>query len=551
DQYILDLSSSDISKNEMDLICSFLRPEQIIGLKFGKTNFDLVDRFLSSFSNQQSFTRLRSLWIDHTIIVDELFMSRLSSMINYNNLISIRFDRIHISKHDTLSKYSFDSLSHLVTSSSNDFQQLSKEIPSHLTCLHMYFNSPNDMDQFIRPNMYQLKSLGVGIQVNLNDINQFMLFFNDYQWSQLIQFNLNFNVEINMEFDMLKEILSTMYRLKYLTLILNQPLTVDNNILNGMQWKSFLSTSFIFLKIFNFKFSIQQASEQNIRSLLNTFKSQWWLEEKRWFVEYDTYQNVLITVPYFASKIFNNYHSYSLHLIQNPKIFYSNINELNIDLIKYNDFEQMLMFHSVFQPNFNHVTRLSLNGYLTTHVYDIIQNNIDLSMIKHFKFSSTINTTETLIELINNMINLSSIHIQYLHSLNLFSQLSSPNLSIRHLVLFDYEPTTRKQLFYHICRIFPRLTHLTTDYHSRRKLCYLLNELIHLEQLTLRLSKDQYAPNYGWIKQHSRLQMNTFEMKVFNIAYREKKFILWINTNNNIDLSHHDQYHTLKKCSIQ
>ncbi|CAF5178696.1 unnamed protein product, partial [Rotaria sp. Silwood1] len=156
-------------------------------------------------------------------------------------------------------------------------------------------------------------------------------------------------------------------------------------------------------------------------------------EQKRWFVEYDTYQNVLITVPYFASKIFNNYHSYSLHLIQNPKIFYSNINELNIDLIKYNDFEQMLMFHSVFQPNFNHVTRLSLNGYLTTHVYDIIQNNIDLSMIKHFKFSSTINTTETLIELINNMINLSSIHIQYLHSLNLFSQLSSPNLSIRHI----------------------------------------------------------------------------------------------------------------------
>ncbi|CAF5155866.1 unnamed protein product, partial [Rotaria sp. Silwood1] len=99
----------------------------------------------------------------------------------------------HISKHYTVSKYSFDALSHLVTSSSNDFQQLSKEIPTHLTYLHMYFNSPNDMDQFIRPNMYQLKSLGIGIQVNLNDINQFMLFCNDYQWSQLIQFNLNFN----------------------------------------------------------------------------------------------------------------------------------------------------------------------------------------------------------------------------------------------------------------------------------------------------------------------------------------------------------------------
>ncbi|CAF1191369.1 unnamed protein product [Rotaria sp. Silwood1] len=193
DQYILDLSSSDISKNEMDLICSFLRPEQIIGLKFGKTNFDLVNRFLSSFSNQQSFTRLRSLWIDHTIIVDQLFMSRLALVINYNNLISIRFDRIHISKHYTVSKYSFDALSHLVTTSSNQFRQLSKEVPTHLTYLHMYFNSPNDMDEFIRPNMYQLKSLGVEIQCNLNDFNQFMLLFSNYQWSQLIEFNLNFN----------------------------------------------------------------------------------------------------------------------------------------------------------------------------------------------------------------------------------------------------------------------------------------------------------------------------------------------------------------------
>ncbi|CAF2548295.1 unnamed protein product [Rotaria sp. Silwood2] len=193
DNYRLDLSSSNISKNEMDLVCSFLRSEQIVGLKFGKTNFGLVNRFLSNFSNKKPFTRLRSLWIDNTIIVDELFMSRLALIINYNDLISIRFDRIHLSKLYTLSSYSFHSLSHLVTSSSNQFRQLSKEIPTHLTYLHMYFDSTNDIDQFIRPNMHQLQSLGIEIQCSLNDINQLMLLFNDYQWIQLIQFNLNFN----------------------------------------------------------------------------------------------------------------------------------------------------------------------------------------------------------------------------------------------------------------------------------------------------------------------------------------------------------------------
>ncbi|CAF4349786.1 unnamed protein product [Rotaria sp. Silwood2] len=342
-----------------------------------------------------------------------------------------------------------------------------------------------------------------------------------------------------------------MSRLKYLTLILTKPLITDNNILSGIQWKRFLRTSLIFLKTFNFKFSIEQTSEQDIYYLLNTFKSRWWLKEKRWFVEYDAHQNALITVPYFASKTFDNRYSYSFNFIQNPEIYYSNINYLNIDLHKYNEFEQILVSQSVNRPCFRHVTRLSLNGYFTTYFCDAIRNNVDLTIIKHFEFSSTARTTEAFIQLIENMTNLSSIGIQYFHSLDLFNLVLSPNLSIRHLVLFDYEPETRKQLFYHICRLFPRLTHLTTDYHSRRELCYLLNELVHLEQLTLRLAQDQYVPTYGWIKQHSRLQMNPFELRIFNMAHKERKLVLWINTNNNIVLSRHDQHHRVKNCSIQ
>src|SRR5690348_6032640 len=65
--YMLDLSSSDISKKEFDLICSFLRSEQIVGLKLGQNNFDLVNRFLLNFSTRQRLTHLHSLWIDDTI----------------------------------------------------------------------------------------------------------------------------------------------------------------------------------------------------------------------------------------------------------------------------------------------------------------------------------------------------------------------------------------------------------------------------------------------------------------------------------------------------
>ncbi|CAF4951890.1 unnamed protein product, partial [Rotaria sp. Silwood1] len=470
------------------------RPEQIVRLKFGKTAFNLFDRFISSISNGQRLNCLCSLWIDDTIVIDELLISRLASIINYENLISIRFDQIRFNNHLLLTKYSFKSLTHLVTSSSGEFRTLLQVIPIQLTFLHMYFDSINDIDEFIRPNMHKLRSLGIGIRCDSFYINQFILPFKNYQWTQLIQFNLNINGDVNLRFHMLQEILSPMYHLKYITLILNKALRVNDNILNGIQWRSFLSKALIFLKTFNFKFSIQPTSEQEIYMILDRFKSQWWLKDKQWFVEYDAHQNALIIVPYFASKTFDNSQSYSFDLMQNPKIFYSNINTLSIDLEKDDDFKQILMSQPINQPRFNHVTKLSLNGYLTTDICDAIRNDVNLSMIQYFQFSSNVGTNEAFIELLESITNLSSIHLQYLHSLDLFNLILFPYHSLRHLVIFDYEPTTKKKLYSRICKLFPRLTHLTTDYHSRRNLRYLLKKLIHLEEITLRLSQDQHAP---------------------------------------------------------
>ncbi|CAF3253536.1 unnamed protein product [Rotaria sp. Silwood2] len=220
---------------------------------------------------------------------------------------------------------------------------------------------------------------------------------------------------------MLAKILFPMCHLKHMTLILNKALKVGNNILSGIRWRSFLSTTLILLKTFNFKFSIEPTSEQEIYVILNTFKSKWWSKKKRWFVEYDAHQNALITIPYFASKTFDNRQSYSFDLMQNPKIFYSNINDLSIDLVKYDEFDQILMSQPINQPRFNHVTRLSLNGYLTTDICDAIRNDVNLSMIQYFEFSSNVGTNEAFIELFENMTNLSSIHLQYLHSLDLFN----------------------------------------------------------------------------------------------------------------------------------
>ncbi|CAF3283791.1 unnamed protein product [Rotaria sp. Silwood2] len=104
-----------------------------------------------------------------------------------------------------------------------------------------------------------------------------------------------------------------------------------------------------------------EKSKPQIHFLLDSFRSEWWLDKKQWSVEYNYDQSALI----FASKCFNNNHRYSFSLIQNPKMFYSNIKYLSIDLLKYKKLEKTLISQSVTRPCFSYVTRLSLHGYLT------------------------------------------------------------------------------------------------------------------------------------------------------------------------------------------
>ncbi|CAF0968773.1 unnamed protein product [Rotaria sordida] len=91
----------------------------------------------------------------------------------------------------TLANYSFENLSRLIGCSTITFWKLFNIIPKYLTFLHMFFDSINDLNYFIYFNSNQLKSLGVGIQCQLNDIDIFCSLYNKYQWKRLIQFNLN------------------------------------------------------------------------------------------------------------------------------------------------------------------------------------------------------------------------------------------------------------------------------------------------------------------------------------------------------------------------
>ena len=191
ENYFFDFSSSNMRKREFDLICSMICPSQIVGLKLGKSRFDLIDQYLNGINDQKSFPRLRSLWLDETILFNELSSQWISSRINYDNLHSFRFDSIDKLVFIKRSDCSFENLRRLIGCSSTLFRRLSKEIPKHLTCVQMVFTSIDDLNCFLNPNAEQLRSLGVVLKCPSDDIDQLCSLFDKYQWKELIEFNLN------------------------------------------------------------------------------------------------------------------------------------------------------------------------------------------------------------------------------------------------------------------------------------------------------------------------------------------------------------------------
>jgi hypothetical protein len=334
DYFYLDFSSDEIRKKEFDLICLLIHPKQIIGLKFGQNRFNLIEEYLN---RKETFSRLRSFYFEKSILYNEQLSEWIHSKIDYQNLRLFRFDQID---ERFFHRESFDHLSHLVGYSSSLFRRLSNQIPIHLTFLHMFFNSIDDLICLINSNIQQLKSLGIGIKSNSNDINQFSSLFKNYQWKKLIQFNLNlqgtiilisklifvFFLELNdVQWRTIKEILSPMSQLRYLTLIFSKQNSMNSRLFNGNEWSLFLSISLPYLKRFDLKLPFEEESEERIKECLNTFQRSWWLNVKQWYIEYISDENAFATVPYFVNKIFDHSNLHLFDKMINSKIFYSNI----------------------------------------------------------------------------------------------------------------------------------------------------------------------------------------------------------------------------------
>jgi hypothetical protein len=109
----------------------------------------------------------------------------------------------------------------------------------------------------------------------------------------------------------MEQFLSKMPHLKHLTIKGKG----NMDLVDGLKWQPVV----FHLTTFNFDFKI---ASQIDNDLLETFRSAFWLVEKRWFIVYDKQQSHIFTAPLFASRKINyplstiSYHSSASNIEQ-------------------------------------------------------------------------------------------------------------------------------------------------------------------------------------------------------------------------------------------
>ena len=257
-------------------LCRIISPENIITFDFGDTKrtIDWIERFLS-ISQIDQFTRLRSLSL-HDVKINNLNIV-LHHLIQNCRLISFVI-HCNISKDD------------------HEILQLLSSIIEQVTLrnLTLYFNL-SDKETFSWPQHCNVEKLCISTctikqfcsilhhsarlhYLIMNDchINE-MIPSNVYQ--QLISLTLN---DIRMTMDKLEYVLSLLPSLVHLDLSSSgKPFEFIRRL---SQWENFLRLKLPRLSQLEFCIFCFCSNWENFESLIISFRTPFWIEEKHWFV---------------------------------------------------------------------------------------------------------------------------------------------------------------------------------------------------------------------------------------------------------------------------
>jgi hypothetical protein len=234
-----------------------------------------------------------------------------------------------------------------------------------------------------------------------------------------------------------EQMISNLPRLKHLELVGN----FNKDVVDGQRWEMIVKS----LVTFKFQFYLSVELESHD---LDSFRTSFWLEEKRWFVAY-TYDR-LFSVPYFAvTKADNSFHLPRYSTVPDNTIFYEHIDKL--ELIETPD---------NIEHHFTHVQTLTVDSSIP---WSIIGKIVNLSRVQHLIFCSSAKIFPIKF-LINEMPSLRQISVRYNVS-DFIKQIRSETIDkIQSLEISNPFENVRKNDIEQLCTVFSNIKYLHVDH---------------------------------------------------------------------------------------
>jgi hypothetical protein len=482
-KYPLQLDFQYISRSKFDFICRYIQPEQVISIYLSDDQMpnqvELFNKYFPNFYHQ--FIRLRRIkFIDTSTILsylpkylsslsiktysktnntDQLIMQILTRQTQY--LTYLKVDGSYVFRSINTS---FPLLTHLIIDycTVTDFHRIVHYLTSSLTHLKLFIDKE---DHFSILDFKQLSK----------SLKHLTLLFSS---GRIIVENFLHTIlsilEILMSFELIKQYLDQLFTLTYLTI----QATGTLNLMDGQSWEEYLLRTKI--KRFNFKFTLSSdfVCHEDRDSLLQSFRSSFWLEKNHWHVVCDkgslkSSRPTIYSLPYFQSSM----------IIYPSSHFLSNSTN-ETEIISKHPINLILTYHRTITipiTPFIYVYSLTLLSSTLLSI-DTLQSIVNLKQIREFDLSLIKHySIEEFQMLIDSMSNLNHIKMQ-------FNPLFLPPL---HIDSYTFAKKDEERFvigtnnIHRFSYLFFHIKNLEITVQSKDVIIRLLNQLHYLETIKI------------------------------------------------------------------
>ncbi len=326
----------------------------------------------------------------------------------------------------------------------------------------------------------------------------------------------------------MEDLLRQLLRLQHLTLITDG----DDDIVDGYRWQALTAS----LSTFNFVF--YYTSFLDVDDTLDSFRTSFWLKEKRWFVAQTQQERSVFSIPYFAQDEIEI--PEPLHICStapNSTFLYNDVNKITINAAE-------IQHHHYF----TRVETLELGSSILLKTLKSVMN---LYQIKYLIIPS-LNDLLIFMPLKNKMSRLNELTIKNTLTIDMIERIRSYRFEQIRTLEISISSVHSDYIIEELFRLFPSIKNLKiTDYvESERTMIRLIDGFKHLSNASFHVRsssnnrESSLHQNRNTIIQHSRrLIPDNFTCRIYDSSDNHLLYDWWID-------NYVSQFHILKSSLV-